>query len=75
MQVTTLLGKVGEMEKARATSAEVDAKQQEVDIQREAVDSLKQVAQTTNFYRDYCDNCILLTARATPGIGHANANL
>ncbi len=44
LQVTTLLGKVGEMEKARATSAEVDAKQQEVDSQREAVDSLKEVA-------------------------------
>ena len=43
LQVTTLLGKIGEMEKARATSAEVDGKRQETESQREAVESLRQV--------------------------------
>ena len=38
------MGKIREMEKARATSAEVDAKRQEAESQREAVDALRQVS-------------------------------
>ena len=42
-QVTTLLGKVEEMDKSRATAEEVADKTKEVESQREAVSSLKQV--------------------------------
>ncbi len=43
MKVTTLLGRVDEVEKTKATAAEVDEKRKETEEQRQEVAALKEV--------------------------------